>query len=370
MNCKKAQRLMSAYVDNMLSESEKNSFELHISGCESCKKELELIKETAALSAGLKFAAPENFTKEVCEKINSVSEENVSKEERGFAVPFKKYGTVFAAFVILAAVAFANPVWEEYKNRTAKSGISTNETSKDGGESAYTKNSTASDVVKTETGTADNADKNTVNDKQTDKALISGEKEEINNGSNTKKNAEIKHNISENTDLQTSPERSVPNSENADNENADNENLRVFSVYGEDAENKTSAPDERNAKSKTDCADTDAEPFSATLFIGESSAADDPAQDAPSSKRASGGSGNFYDIVKISVQSHLDLAETESIISEILGFEVMGSNGEIELLLTNEEFAKLADSLKDDADFEGFDVDFGKNDVEILIFTK
>lgn len=365
MNCKKAQRLMSAYVDNMLSDSEKDSFELHISGCESCKKELELIKETAALAAGLKFAAPENFTKEVCEKINSVSEENISKEERGFAVPFKKYGTVFAAFVILAAVAFANPVWEEYKNRTAKSGISTNETSKDGGESAYTKNSTASDAVKTKTGTADNTDKNTVNDKQTDKALISGEKEEINNGANTKKNAEIRHNISENTDLQTSPERSVPNSENADNEN-----LRVFSVYGEDAENKTSAPNERNAKSKTDCADTDAEPFSATSFIGESSAANDLAQDAPSSKQASGGSGNFYDIVKISVQSHLDLGETESIISEILGFEVMGANGEIEILLTNEEFAKLSDNLKNNADFEGFDVDFGKNDVEILIFTK
>ena len=40
MNCKKAKKLMSAYIDDMISDSKKSAFEAHLEHCESFQKKI------------------------------------------------------------------------------------------------------------------------------------------------------------------------------------------------------------------------------------------------------------------------------------------------------------------------------------------
>ena len=58
MNCKKAKKLMSAYIDDMLSDSKKSVFEAHLEHCESCKNEFLALKEIILLTGNIKFTAP------------------------------------------------------------------------------------------------------------------------------------------------------------------------------------------------------------------------------------------------------------------------------------------------------------------------
>ena len=85
---------------------------------------------------------------------------------------------------------------------------------------------------------------------------------------------------------------------------------------------------------------------------------------------ASGASSFAYEPAKITVNSKLNLAETEKKIGEILGFEVMGENGEITLTVTAEQYSLLAEKLGNDPDFDGFDDINTENITEISIFIK
>ena len=57
MNCKKAKKLMSAYIDDMLSDSKKSAFEAHLEHCESCKNEFLVLNRirTAVLGHNLRY---------------------------------------------------------------------------------------------------------------------------------------------------------------------------------------------------------------------------------------------------------------------------------------------------------------------------
>ena len=68
--------------------------------------------------------------------------------------------------------------------------------------------------------------------------------------------------------------------------------------------------------------------------------------------------------------SALNLAETEKIIGDILGFEVKGENNVINLSITAEEYTHLAESLSENENFEGFVKINNENIIEISIFVK
>ena len=346
MNCKKAKKLMSAYIDDMLSDSKKSAFEAHLEHCESCKNEFLDLKEIILLTGNIKFTAPADFTKEVCGKLNSPI------HKKSFSIPrFGVYGTAAAAFVILAAIAMGNPVWEEYKNR-----ISPNNTS---AVQKIDENKEIENVKK------EDKEKETGKTEQTitssEKPSLQAEKSPVSeqNDKNIEVNANTKAAAALNPDLSATVQEdnsSAPTSESIENKTFDEKKSRAYD-NGDDA-----------------AVQPQMSVFTAENDFDSSAAPDAQVGSASSFRMAAGGSMNGTDDSSekayITVNSGLNLAETEKIIGDILGFEVKGENNVIKLSLTAEEYTHLAESLSENENFEGFVKINNENIIEISIFVK
>ena len=351
MNCKKAKKLMSAYIDDMLSDSKKSAFEAHLEHCESCKNELLALKEIILLTGNIKFTAPADFTKEVCGKLNSPI------HKKSFSIPrFGVYGTAAAAFVILAAIAMGNPVWEEYKDR-----ISPNDTS------------AVQEIDK---------NKEIENVKKEDKSVKKEDKEE--------ETGKTEHTITSNEKPSLQAQKPAVSEQNGEN-NADNTKTEAAlnpDLSATVQEDNSAAPTSESIENKTfdekksrayDNGDDAAVQSQISVFTAEndfdlSAAPDAQVGSASSFRMAVGGSMNSTDDSSekayITVNSDLNLAETEKIIGDILGFEVKGENNVINLSITAEEYTHLAESLSENENFEGFVKINNENIIEISIFVK
>jgi len=51
MNCRQIVELMTEYLEGALSESERQRFEAHLSGCDGCTEYLEQLRTTMRLAA-------------------------------------------------------------------------------------------------------------------------------------------------------------------------------------------------------------------------------------------------------------------------------------------------------------------------------
>lgn len=352
MNCKKAKKLMSAYIDDMLSDSKKSAFEAHLEHCESCKNEFLALKEIILLTGNIKFTAPADFTKEVCGKLNSPI------HKKSFSIPrFGVYGTAAAAFVILAAIAMGNPVWEEYKDR-----ISPNDTS---AVQEIDKNKEIENVKK-EDKNVKKEDKEEQTSK-TEQTITSNEKPSLqaqkptvseqngeNNADNTKTEAALNTDVSANIQEDNS---AAPANESIENNTFNEKKSRAYDNGGDNA-----------------AVQSQISVFTAENDFDSSNSPDAQVGSASSFRMAAGGSMNSTDDSSekscVTVNSALNLAETEKIIGDILGFEVKGENNVINLSITAEEYTHLAESLSENENFEGFVKINNENIIEISIFVK
>lgn len=349
MDCKKAKNLMSAYVDGMLESAEKSAFEAHIHTCKDCERELELLKSTLNLLADAKYSAPENFTYEVREKLKSA----VPEKRRTFA-RFGKFSAWAAAFVILAAAAIGNPLWEEFNDRTMQNAVEKSDKFVQNKDDGLMKQSD----IDTSENISEKAEKETESTKKTDNQEKSSAENKI--------YVKPTENLSTDTEKiqpETGEKQEIPQkSDSSKTEETENAQSEIQAVNGDTAS--------KISRSMTDEADT--MPISVySAGTAEISAADkESAPDQETFKMASGASNFAYEPAKITVNSKLNLAETEKKIGEILGFEVMGENGEITLTVTAEQYRLLAEKLGNDPDFDGFDDINTENITEISIFIK
>lgn len=349
MDCKKAKNLMSAYVDGMLESAEKSAFEAHIHTCKDCERELELLKITLNLLADAKYSAPENFTYEVREKLKSA----VPEKRRTFA-RFGKFSACAAAFVILAAVAIGNPVWKEFNDRTVQNAVEKSDKFVQNKDDGLMKQSD----IDTSENISEKDEKETENTKKTDNQKKSSAENEV--------YVKPTENLSTDTEKiqpEAGEKQEIPQkSDSSKTEETENAQSEIQAVNGDTAG--------KISRSMTD--ETDTMPISVySAGIAEISAAGkESAPDQGTFKMASGASNFAYEPAKITVNSKLNLAETEKKIGEILGFEVMGENGEITLTVTAEQYRLLAEKLGNDPDFDGFDDINTENITEISIFIK
>lgn len=349
MDCKKAKNLMSAYVDGMLESAEKSAFEAHIHTCKDCERELELLKSTLNLLADAKYSAPENFTYEVREKLKSA----VPEKRRTFA-RFGKFSACAAAFVILAAVAIGNPVWKEFNDRTVQNTVEKSDKFVQNKDDGLMKQSD----IDTSENISEKDEKETENTKKTDNQKKSSAENEV--------YVKPTENLSTDTEKiqpETGEKQEIPQkSDSSKTEETENAQSEIQAVNGDTAS--------KISRSMTD--ETDTMPISVySAGTAEISAADkESAPDRGTFKMASGASNFAYEPAKITVNSKLNLAETEKKIGEILGFEIMGENGEITLTVTAEQYRLLAEKLGNDPDFDGFDDINTENITEISIFIK
>lgn len=349
MDCKKAKNLMSAYVDGMLESAEKSAFEAHIHTCKDCERELELLKSTLNLLADAKYSAPENFTYEVREKLKSA----VPEKRRTFAC-FGKFSACAAAFVILAAVAIGNPVWKEFNDRTVQNAVEKSDKFVQNKDDGLMKQSD----IDTSENISEKAEKETENTKKTDNQKKSSAENEV--------YVKPTENLSTDTETiqpETGEKQEIPQkSDSSKTKETENAQSEIQAVNGDTAS--------KISRSMTD--ETDIMPISIySDYTAENSDTDrESAPDQGTFKMASGASNFAYEPAKITVNSKLNLAETEKKIGEILGFEVMGENGEITLTVTAEQYRLLAEKLGNDPDFDGFDDINTENITEISIFIK
>lgn len=349
MDCKKAKNLMSAYVDGMLESAEKSAFEAHIHTCKDCERELELLKSTLNLLTDAKYSAPENFTYEVREKLKSA----VPEKRRTFA-RFGKFSACAAAFVILAAVSIGNPVWKEFNDRTVQNTVEKSDKFVQNKDDGLMKQSD----IDTSENISEKDEKETENTKKTDNQKKSSAENEV----------YVKPTENLSTDTETiQPEagekQEIPQkSDSSKTEETENAQSEIQAVNGDTAS--------KISRSMTD--ETDTMPISVySAYTAENSDTDrESAPDQGTFKMASGVPNFAYEPAKITVNSRLTLAETEKKIGEILGFEIMGENGEITLTVTAEQYRLLAEKLGNDPDFDGFDDINTENITEISIFIK
>ena len=390
MDCKKAQKLMSAYVDDMLETAEKSAFEAHMKDCENCRRELELLKSTVAALSDLKLAAPENFTDEVREKLKSA----VPQKRRTFA-HLGRFSVCAAAFVILAAVAFSNPVWEEFLTRTTQNAVQNNEKfvqnkdnaknenpdsviSADVGEKAENeeKSSPASDEISARKNVG--SGENVLNEKAKSNEKIKSNEETKSNGNKNSENINAENtkaeNIGENADTTADRANEIFGADKGENaakqtqKTAENHDLSVLSdeINAENGSNSRAGSQAEINSANENAARYANQADSAPLCASASTAESDT---APKASLKSAGGADFT-AAKISINSNLDLAETAKKIGEILGCEITGENKKITLTVTADEYVKLCEKLKNNEDFDGFDTAITENYAEISIFTK
>ena len=133
-NCIEMLELISAYIDNEISESDKTALEAHLSTCESCSAALELYKEMSASISESAISAPESLCGSVMEKIlsekndvkdsfvaesDSKDTENEKNKNNGI-IYFKRYLPAVACLaVILLALPFALTLNNQAENDVA-----------------------------------------------------------------------------------------------------------------------------------------------------------------------------------------------------------------------------------------------------------
>ncbi|MCI5970695.1 MAG: hypothetical protein MRZ29_06060, partial [Oscillospiraceae bacterium] len=175
-----------------------------------------------------------------------------------------------------------------------------------------------------------------------------------NNADNTKTEAALNTDVSANIQEDNS---AAPTNESIENNTFNEKKSRAYDNGGDNA-----------------AVQSQISVFTAENDFDSSNSPDAQVGSASSFRMAAGGSINSTDDSSekscVTVNSALNLAETEKIIGDILGFEVKGENNVINLSITAEEYTHLAESLSENENFEGFVKINNENIIEISIFVK
>jgi len=116
LTCEKAESMIDAYLDDDLTNDQKEEFLAHISSCDNCKAALDFAKNVKdTLSSLPEIEVPEGFLDGIHEKIKEDKKPNK-------VIHFRRYAGL-AACLIIAAVVSQGPKMAEYLNNDNKGEI-------------------------------------------------------------------------------------------------------------------------------------------------------------------------------------------------------------------------------------------------------
>ncbi len=105
ISCSDAKNLINDYIDGLLNEKDCSSFEEHISCCENCHHEYDMMKSMVNDLDHSKASLPVDFTKKMhIALVNNQLKSNKEKKSKLFNLPYAKLSTITAAVIMVAAV--------------------------------------------------------------------------------------------------------------------------------------------------------------------------------------------------------------------------------------------------------------------------
>ncbi len=108
MKCHECINQLSAYLDNMLTQEERQEVEQHLAGCSSCQEELEILEAIVHQVNGLKdMPVPTSLHEEIMRRIQE--EQNMPQKMVWFR-PWMTYVTSTAAILLIVIFFFENPL--------------------------------------------------------------------------------------------------------------------------------------------------------------------------------------------------------------------------------------------------------------------
>ena len=118
-DCNKAREMISDYIDGILNEEDSTSFEEHISCCEKCHEEYDMIKAVSSELAESTAKLPDGFSRRMhTALVNAQFEASGDKPaKKVFTANFRyaRFATVAAAVMVFAVVGKYG-VYDVYKN--------------------------------------------------------------------------------------------------------------------------------------------------------------------------------------------------------------------------------------------------------------
>ncbi|MBE7013249.1 MAG: hypothetical protein E7416_04170 [Ruminococcaceae bacterium] len=133
ISCSHAHNLINSYIDGLLNESDCNAFEEHISCCEKCHEQYDILKSMTVNLADTKVPLPRDFAKKMHIALVKHQVTKTEEKKKVFTFPYMKFATVATAAIMIAVVGKYG-VYDIYKDIT-------NETMKTATESAPVGNS-------------------------------------------------------------------------------------------------------------------------------------------------------------------------------------------------------------------------------------
>lgn len=116
IDCTKARELSNSYIDGVLDEAGCSAYEEHISCCESCHEEYDMLKKVSADLASTSVPLPEGFARRVhTALVNEQFAVQKNKEKKKFVFPYYRAASVMAAALVIAVVGKYG-IYDTYKN--------------------------------------------------------------------------------------------------------------------------------------------------------------------------------------------------------------------------------------------------------------
>lgn len=115
IDCALAHKLMNGYIDGILKDTESLQFEEHISCCEKCREEYDMMNKISYDLAKMNAPIPEDFGRKV--HVALVNEQFKIHDKKEKKIPFAAYSrfaTVTAAALVIAVVGRFG-VYDTYK---------------------------------------------------------------------------------------------------------------------------------------------------------------------------------------------------------------------------------------------------------------
>ncbi len=118
IDCTKARELSNSYIDGILDEAECSAYEEHISCCESCHEEYDMLKKVSVDLSSTAAPLPEGFARRVhTALVNEQFAMQDNKEKKRFVFPYYRAASVMAAALVIAVVGKYG-IYDTYKNVT------------------------------------------------------------------------------------------------------------------------------------------------------------------------------------------------------------------------------------------------------------
>ncbi len=117
INCDAARELANAYIDGELDEESSCTYEEHISCCESCHEEYDMLKRISADVSLTAVPVPDGFARRLHTALVKEQFNKENKSKKVFDFPYYKTASVMAAALVIAVVGRYG-IYDTYKNVT------------------------------------------------------------------------------------------------------------------------------------------------------------------------------------------------------------------------------------------------------------